>query len=107
MIYAQQIGLSVIIGLVVSGLTVAIAISAFPVFRKYSVAMALWFVVLSAVGLSVSAVEHIGVMSLVSFSKAYAVAANAEQNLLEAVRTLASSLRNWAHYINLIIQAAR
>jgi hypothetical protein len=102
-LYAQQIGLSVLLGLVTSGLTVAMAVSTFPIFRKFSPAMALWFVVLSAVGLSVSVVENIGMMSLVSFSEAYAVAAAAEQHMLETVRTLASSLRNWAHYINLII----
>ena len=70
-LYSNQIGLSVLLGLMISGLTMAIAITAFPVFHKFSNAMALWFVSLSVVSLSASAVEQISVMSLVSFSIEY------------------------------------
>ena len=42
--HSRQIGLSVVFGLATNAIFVAIAITAFPVFRQYSQALALWFV---------------------------------------------------------------
>ena len=105
-LYSNQIGLSVLLGLIISGLTVAIAITAFPVFHKFSNAMALWFVSLSVVSLSASAVEQIGVMSLVSFSIEYSTADAAAREQMEVIRIIVTSARNWAHYIGLLLSGA-
>jgi hypothetical protein len=102
-IYSQQIGLAVLLGLAMSGLSIALATILFPVFREYNLPLALWLVVLAGVGLAVAVLENIGMMSLVSYSEAYAVAAAADRELLEVARTIVTSTRNWAHYLNLIL----
>jgi len=101
-IYSQQIGIAVVVGLAMSGLSVALAITLFPILRNNSLTLALWLVVLAGVGLAVAALENIGMMSLVSYSEAYTVADAANRELLEAGRTIVASTRNWAHYLNLI-----
>jgi uncharacterized protein DUF4386 len=101
--HSPQIGLSVLLGLATGALPVGIAIAAFPVFSQYSRATAVWFVALAVVSLSVAAVENISVMSMLSFSEAYAKANAAERELLQALRVVVASPRNWAHYIGLIV----
>jgi len=101
--HSQQIGLSVLLGLAIGALSVAIAITAFPVFRQYSQALALWLVALAVVSLSVAAVENMSVMSMLSLSEAYANASAAERDQFQALRVVVASARNWAHYVGLVI----
>ncbi len=101
-IYSQQIGLAVLVGLAMSGLSVALAIILFPIICEHNLTLSLWLVVLSGVGLAVAVLENIGMMSLVSYSEAYAVATAADREFLEAGRIIVASARNWAHYLNLI-----
>lgn len=101
-IYSQQIGFAVLVGLAMNGLSVALATTFFPILREYNLTLALWLVVLAGVGLALSALENIGMMSLVSYSEAYAAATAADREFLEAGRIIVASTRNWAHYVNLI-----
>jgi hypothetical protein len=101
--HSQQIGLSVLLGLAAGALSVGIAITAFPVFRQYTQAMALWFVALAVVSFSVNAVENISVMSMLSLSEEYAKASAAERDLFLALRVVVASARNWAHYVGLMV----
>ena len=98
-----SIRLAVLIGLGAGALTVAIAIAATPVFRRYSPAMTLWFLVLAAANFALTAVENMAVMSLLSLSQAYAKAGGADAALFETLRIVVGSARNWAHYINLAV----
>ena len=101
--HALEISVSALLGLAIGALSLGIAITAFPVFRQYSQAMALWFVALAAVSLSVTAVENISVMSMLSLSEAYAKANAAQRDLFELLRVVVASSRNWTHYIGLIV----
>lgn len=101
--HSLEVGLSAFLGLAVGMIFVGIAIAAFPVFREYSYPMALWFAALAVVGCSLTAVENINVMSLLSLSEAYARANAADHGLFEALRSVVASPRNWAHYIALIV----
>ena len=92
--HSMQIGLSALLGLAIGAMSVGIAVSAYPVFRQYSQAMALWFVALCAVSLSVAAVENINVMSLVSLSEAYAKANATERDLFQTLKVVVASARN-------------
>jgi hypothetical protein len=65
--------------------------------------MALWFAALAVVSLSVTVVENISVMSMLSLSEAYAKANAAERDLFQALRVVVAPGRNWAHYIGLIV----
>jgi hypothetical protein len=101
--HARQVSLSVLLGLATGMLSVGIAIAALQVFRQYSHAMALWFVALSVVGFSLTAVENIDVMSMLSLSEAYTKANVADHDLFQALRGVVASARNWTHYIGLIV----
>ncbi|MBZ5590527.1 MAG: DUF4386 domain-containing protein [Acidobacteriia bacterium] len=101
--HSLRFGVAVLIGLAAGVLSVGIAIAAFPVFRQRSQAMALWFAALAVVGFSVTAVENISLMSLLSLSEAYAKASAAQGDLFQALRVVVASARNWAHYTGLIV----
>jgi len=98
-----NVSLSVLIALATGGLSVAIAIAAFPLFRQHSEAMALWFVALAVVNLSSLVVENVGVLSMLSLSQAYATASAADSAVFQTLSGVVGSARNWAHYANLIV----
>jgi hypothetical protein len=100
--HPRRLGLSVLVGLALGAVSVAIAITAFPVFRQHSQAMALWLVALAVVSLALAAVENMNVMSMLSLSQAYAKAGSAEREQFQALRIVVASGRNWAHFVGLI-----
>jgi hypothetical protein len=101
--HSLQFSLSVLLGLATGLFSVGIAITGSSVFRHYSRAMTLWFVALAVVGFSLTAVENINVMSLLSLSEAYTKASVADRDLFQALRGVVAAARNWTHYVGLII----
>jgi len=98
-----QLGLAVLLGIATGAVGVAVAILALPLFRQYSEAMALWVLALGIAGMSLAVVENSAVMSMLSFSQAYANAGAADAATFEAMRVIVASSRNWAHYTHLLI----
>jgi hypothetical protein len=96
---ALQIGLSALVGIAISALSMAVAISLFPILRPRSEALALWLIALSSAVLAVAVVEHASVMSMVSLSKSYAAAAPDARDQFQMLRVVVSSARNWVHFI--------
>ena len=101
--HSLQVSLSALLGLAMGMLSVGIAITVFRVFSQYSHAMALWFVALAIVSLSLTAVENINVMSMLSLSEAYTRADVADRDVFAALRIVVASARNWTHYMGLIV----
>ncbi|MGH8185939.1 MAG: DUF4386 family protein, partial [Steroidobacteraceae bacterium] len=101
-----QPGFAALIGLATGAVSVAVAILALPLFRQYSEAMALWVLALGIVGMSLAVVENSTVMSMLSYSQAYAAAGTADAATFEAMRVIVASSRNWAHYTHLIVGGA-
>jgi len=101
--HALQIAASVLLGLATGALSLAIAITVFPVFRQHGLRMALWFVALAGVSLAAMVVEQISVMSMLSLSEAYASASAAERETFQGLRIVVASARNGAHYIGLVV----
>jgi hypothetical protein len=101
--HASTMGATALLGIGAGLLPIGIAIAAFPVFRRFGEAWALWFITLAAVGLSITVAENISLMSLLSVSEAYARANAAERALFPAVRIVVASARNWTHYLGLIL----
>ncbi len=101
--HALRVGISVLLGLVTGALAAAIAITVFPVFRRLSERMALWFLALGIAALSLAVVENGTVMSLLSLSKAYAASNGADLASFEGVRGVVAASRNWAHYTHLVV----
>ena len=104
--HAFELGLSAVIGLIAGALSVGVAIAAFPVFRQYSQALALWFLALAVVVLALTGVEQATVLSLLSVSEAYTQADAGARAAVETLAVVVRAARNWAHYINLIVAGA-
>jgi hypothetical protein len=101
-----QVSFMVLIGLVTGALSLGIAITALPVFRQHSYAMALWLLSLAVVGLSLAVVENSAMMSMLSLSQAYVKANAADAALFETLRVVVASSRNWAHYTHVLAGGA-
>ena len=89
--HSPQVALSVLLGLAFGAVSVAIAITAFQVFRQYANALALWLLALAAVTFAVQAVEQINVMSMISLSEAYTRASAAEREPFQGLRIVVAS----------------
>ncbi|HSQ22973.1 MAG TPA: DUF4386 family protein, partial [Pyrinomonadaceae bacterium] len=64
--------LSVMLLFVGGAVTIAIAVTAFPILRQHSYALALWLIALAIVNFSLQGVENAAWMSLFSLSQGYA-----------------------------------
>ena len=101
--HSVQIAVSVLLGLATGALSLAIAITVFPVFRQHGLRLALWYVALAGVSLAAMVVEQISVMSMLSLSEAYNSANVAEREAFQGLRIVVASARNGAHYLGLIV----
>lgn len=101
--HALRVGASALLGIVMGALAAAIAITVFPVFRKYSERMALGLLALAIAALALAVVENGTVMSMLTLSKAYAASASADPAAFEGLRGVVASSRNWAHFTHLIV----
>ena len=100
---AIQVNVAVLLSLGTGALALGIAIVAVPLLRRYSYAMALWFLALAVVNFSGLVVEGIAVRSMLSLSQEYVKADPADVGLFHAPGTLIRSVRNSAHYMNLLL----
>lgn len=98
-----KIGLAVVLGLVMHGLSIAIALVALPVLRSRSSTMAIWLVVLAVIGAAGALIEYSSSLSLLSFSQAFAKADAADAELFRKLAGAAVAPRLWAHYLGLAI----
>jgi hypothetical protein len=103
--HALEVGMSALLGILAGAIGLAIAITVLPVFRQFSERMALAFVAIGAVALSLAAVENGTLMSLLSLSKAYA-ASGADPAAFEGLRGVVAASRNWAHFTHVAIGGA-
>ena len=101
--HSLQIGLSVLLGLAMTALSVGIAIIMFPVIRQDAPGTALWLLALASVSLAITAVEQINVLSMLSLSEAYSKAVAGERESFQGLRIVVASARNWSHYVGLVI----
>jgi hypothetical protein len=101
--HATQVGLAALLGIVAGAISLAIAITVLPILRKFSERMALTFLALSTVALSLAVVENAKVMSLLSLSQAYAATNGADPASFAGLRGVVAAARNWAHFTQLIV----
>jgi hypothetical protein len=86
-----------------STVPVAVAIAAWPVFRRHASATALWLGALAVAGFSLQCVDNGALLSMLSLSQAYAGADAARADLFQVVASAVSSARRWAHYSFLLV----
>jgi uncharacterized protein DUF4386 len=99
---ALQIRVAVLLALATGAVTLGISIAAWPVFRRYSQRMALWFVALAVVGYSLLALENVLILTMLSLSQEYAKA-SATRELFQTIGVVVRAARHSAHYTNLLI----
>jgi hypothetical protein len=100
--HAMEVGTSAALGILAGASGLAIAITVLPVFKQFSERMALAFVAIGVVALSLAAVENGALMSLLSLSKAF-VASGADPAAFEGLRGVVAASRNWAHFTHVAI----
>jgi hypothetical protein len=98
-----RLGWSVLLALVGGLLTIGIASLAYPVLRACSETTGLLYVLLCAVGATLTGVEQVGILSMRDFSSSYLAADPASQSVLETMSVAGSALRNGVHYVGLLI----
>jgi hypothetical protein len=84
-------------------ITIAVALTALPVFRRYGDRLAMLLVVLSAVNLALHAVENGTLLSILSLSQGYTERGGAEAALFQGLGGLAGTARRWAHFTHLLV----
>jgi hypothetical protein len=83
-------------------LTIGIAIAAWPVFRQYSEAMALWLLAVSVIMFSLQAVDNAHMLSMLSLSQRYAEAGGPDE-LFQVLAAAVGSTRRWVHFTELLV----
>ncbi len=97
-----QIRAGVFLSFAGGALTVAIAITAWSIIRRYSETIALWFLVVCAISCMLDAMQNAAVMSMLSVSQEYVKAGTADAALMTGVGTLVATTRRWVHYTQLL-----
>ncbi len=97
-----QIKLAVFLLFANCALTIGIAIAAWPVFRQYSEAMALWLLAAGVIMFSLQAVDNAHMLSMMSLSQQYAQAGGPDE-LIQTLAAVVGSTRRWAHYSELLV----
>lgn len=100
---SMQVYAAALLLLVTGALWLGIAITALPVFRQYSRALALWFLALAVISFFGVVVEGFAVRSMLALSREYATAGAGDVALFQPAATLVRSLRASAHYTNLLV----
>ncbi|HEY6045120.1 MAG TPA: DUF4386 domain-containing protein [Pyrinomonadaceae bacterium] len=98
-----MVRLSVMLLFIGGAVTIAIAVTAWPVFRQYNYALAFWIVALAVVNFSLQCVENAAWMSLFTLSRDYAGAAPADVSIYNVVGAAVRSAWKWVHYTHLLI----
>lgn len=102
---APQIRAAVVVALLGSVLTVAIAITAWPVLRRRSERAALWFLAVCVASMVMDSFHSATVLSILSLSKEYGEAGRVDAGL-HALGAAAAAIRYWAHYTQLLFIGA-
>lgn len=83
--------------------TMAIAITAYPVFREYSPRWTLIFLAISVVWFVMQCLDNAYILSMLSLSRRFAENAGANADLYNLLAAQTRSTRMWVHYTELLI----
>lgn len=97
-----RIRVGVFLSFIGAALTVAIAITAWPIIRQYSESIALWLLVVCAISCTLDAMQNATVMSMLSVSQEYAKATTSDASLITGLATVVATTRRWVHYTQLL-----
>jgi hypothetical protein len=101
--HPRNLALAATLGFGLCLASIAIAVVAWPLFRRRSPRLALAFLAITLLGAAVTLVEGMAVMSMLSLSQAYAAAYGADEALYQGLGIVVGAARNWAHYADLVV----
>ena len=101
-----QLSLAVVFWFAAGALSIAIAITAWPIFRQYSSAMALWFLSLGVASFALFAVENATVMSMLYLSKSYVAESAPDPALYKALGAVVRSAYAWVGNTSALVAEA-
>jgi hypothetical protein len=99
----NQVRAAVLLLFAGSAIAIAIACTAWPVFRQNSSAMALWLLSLAVASFSLQAVDNAHLLSMLSLSLEYARAGSDKADFFQALAVVVGSARKWTHYCFLLV----
>lgn len=100
---AGQLRVAILLFVIGSAFATAIAVTAWPLIRRYSSGMALWLLALGVASFILQMVDNGALLSLLSLSQEYARAEVAKAEVLESLGILANAIRKWAHLMYLLV----
>ena len=87
-------------------ITIAISVSAWPILREYSVALATWLLALGVANFVLQCVENAAWMSLLIFSQEYAKASFDDISMFHVTGMAVRMIWKWVHYTHLLIMVS-
>lgn len=84
-------------------LTIAIAVTAWPVCREHARALGMWMLALATANFALQCIEIAGYMTMFTFGQEYVKAAAADVATYNAVGVAVRLAWKWAHYSHLLI----
>jgi hypothetical protein len=100
---STRLSIAALLLLVAGAISLAISVTAWPVFRRGSERLALAYFGLGIAGIALAAVESAAIMSMLTLSNQYVEATPADARLFEVVGSVVRYGRYWAHYTHLLI----
>jgi len=100
--FSFQIKTAVFLLFLNGALTLGIAITGWPIFRRHSERTALWLLFFSIIWFVMQAVDNVHLLAMLSLSQRYAETGGPE-DLFRTLAATVSSTRKWAHYTELLI----
>lgn len=103
---STQVTAAVLLMLLMGGISLGIAITAWPVLRRYSEATALWLLAITVIGVAGVLLEGFALHSMLGLSQEYVNAGAADAGRFQALGAWAASTRSSAHFTNFVITGA-
>jgi hypothetical protein len=103
---AFQVRLSVMLLFIGGAITIAIAVTAWPVLRERSYALALWLLALGVANFSLQCIENSAWMSLFTLSQQYATASASDAGIYNIVGASVRSYWKWVHFTHLLVMVS-
>lgn len=101
--HAGEVRAAVLLLFVGSAIALAVTITAFPIFRRCSQAMALWLLALAIAAFSLQAVDNAAILASLSLSQEYANADASRMELFQGLAVMTNAARKWTHYCALLL----
>jgi hypothetical protein len=100
---APQIRVAVLLFFANALVTIAIAVVAFPVFRRYGYGAALWILSMSVIWFCIQAVDSAHILSMMTLSERFAAGGGANAELYNLLAAMLRSTRRYVHYSELLV----